>query len=432
MPTAELFHATVLSNFARGFDKYARAYAKANIAESRYPDEFYVLRRDDLAIGARKAAALRDRLALPGDDLIALRAQLPGERLAPNTRNGLGLVWPSPTLPLAAVHALSSDGVLGPALAVEDVMARALRIHAARFAPYAALQPRSVSFLPIARGCQAACAFCFSEASISADPRPGRLDAAAIDRWLVAAARRGAERAVITGGGEPTLLRWPDLLALIRACRARLPKVVLISNGVVLVDDPAARLRDLAAAGLSVLAISRHHADEAINAQIMKLANHTPALAAVDRGGLRLRLICVLQRGAVDSVAAIDDYVRWAASIGADEVCFKELYVSTSLESVFHSRQSNAFSADHQVPLAHVLAWARGAGFVERARLPWGAPVFHGASAGRAIQVAAYTEPSLYWERAHGIARSWNVMADGACFASLEDRESQIELGAAA
>jgi hypothetical protein len=240
---------------------------------------------------------------------------------------------------------------------------------------------------------------------------------------------------VITGGGEPTLLRWPDLLALVRACRARFPKVVLITNGVALVEDAADRLRELQAAGLSVLAISRHHPDEAHNARIMNLPNHTPVIAAARAAAelaLRLRLVCVLQRGAVDSVAAIDAYVRWAAAIGADEVCFKELYVSTSYESVFHSHAANAWSASHQVPLAHVVDWANRAGFDEIARLPWGAPVFRGELGTRPIRVAAYTEPSLYWELASGIARSWNVMADGRCFASLEDRRSAIDLGRAA
>jgi pyruvate-formate lyase-activating enzyme len=435
MTSEPMFHATLLSNFARGFDKYARAYSKASIPESTYPREFYVLRRADLAIGATKARALLDRLALPGDALIALRTLLPASQLAPNARNGAGMVWPSPAIPLDAVHELSLDGALGAVISAEDAMARSLRIHEAAFAPYDALRPRSVSVLPIARGCQAACRFCFSEASVSADQRHARPDASSVDRWLAAAASRGAERAVITGGGEPTLLPWPELLTLVRSCRARFPKVVLITNGIALVQGAADRLRELHAAGLSVLAISRHHADEGKNARIMNLANHTPVIAAAraaaELAGLRLRLVCVLQRGAVDSVAPIDDYVRWAAAIGADEVCFKELYVSTSYESVYHARAANAWSASHQVPLAHVVEWASGAGFAEAERLPWGAPVFRGEIAGRTIRVAAYTEPSLYWERASGIARSWNVMADGVCFASLEDRHSAIDIGLA-
>jgi organic radical activating enzyme len=420
-----VFHATVLSNFARGFDKYARAYDKTRIAQSTHPGEFYVLRQGDLPIGTRKAELLRQRLALTGDAVVFLRAALPAEQLAPNARTGLGLVWRSPVLPLDAVHELAGDGTLGPVISVEDAMARSLRIHETSFVGYDQLRPRSLSFLPVARGCQAACAFCFSEASVSAEQRQGRFDLERAERWIEAAARRGAERAVITGGGEPTLLREADLLALVRACRARFGKVVLITNGIAIAT--ADRLRELHDAGLSVLAVSRHHSDEDHNARVMNIANHTPALAAARPPGLRLRLVCVLQRGAVDSVAAIADYVRWAAAIGADEVCFKELYVSTSYESVFHSHAVNAWSAANQVPLVHVVAWARAAGFVEETQLPWGAPVFAGRIGDRTLHVAAYTEPSLYWERSHGLARSWNVMADGACLASLEDRRSAIE-----
>ena len=270
------------------------------------------------------------------------------------------------------------------------------------------------------------CAFCFSTASVSSDQANGAFDLDAAARWLDEAVARGAERAVITGGGEPTLLRWPRLLALVRACRDRFDKVVLITNGVVLAREPS-RASELAAAGLGVLAISRHHHDEARNAELMKIANATPTVVdAAARAGLRVRLVCVLQRAGIADGDAIDAYVRWAGALGADEVCFKELYVSTSRESIYHSSAANEHSARNQVPLANVLAWAERAGFRETARLPWGAPVFDGRIGDRALRVAAYTEPSLFWERTHGIARSWNVMADGTCLASLEDRRSAL------
>ncbi|MFY0540871.1 hypothetical protein [Nannocystis pusilla] len=63
---------------------------------------------------------------------------------------------------------------------------------------------------------------------------------------------------------------------------------------------------------------------------------------------------------------------------------------------------------------------------------PWGAPIYAGTIAGNRVRVAAYTEPSLFWERTHGLARSWNVMADHTCLVSLEDRASAITLDEAA
>jgi hypothetical protein len=88
---------------------------------------------------------------------------------------------------------------------------------------------------------------------------------------------------------------------------------------------------------------------------------------------------------------------------------------------------ANAWSDSHQVPLSVVLEWAERRGFRVENRLPWGAPVFLGQVDGRDVRVAAYTEPSLFWERTHGMARSWNVMADGTCLASLEDRGSRLD-----
>jgi hypothetical protein len=226
------------------------------------------------------------------------------------------------------------------------------------------------------------------------------------------------------------------MFGLIRACKRYFSKVVLITNGVRLASLPEREstdlLRDLTLAGLSVLAISRHHHQEGINANIMKLETKTPALLRAAAAmteimpQLRLRLVCVLQRGGIETTSDVGDYVRWAVALGVREICFKELYVATSEESVYYSRGANAWSANHQVPLSIVHDWASENGFQLSDQLPWGAPIFDGVVTGRAIRVAAYTEPSLYWERSHGLARSWNVMSDGTCLASLEDRESRV------
>jgi len=281
------------------------------------------------------------------------------------------------------------------------------------------------------------CPFCFSEASASAEQKQTLPDWEKVERWVDLASVRGAQRAVVTGGGEPTMLRRKDLLRLIRSCRSRFDKVVLITNGVKLATldeaDASDHFRELHDAGLSVLAVSRHHPSEAVNARLMNLETRTPSLLrayATNRTALpnlRCRLICVLQRGGVESISDIDEYVRWAVSSGVEEVCFKELYVSTSHESVYFSHTANDWSARNQVPLSLVHRWAEANGLDRLSRLPWGSPIFEGTLGGQSIRVAAYTEPSLFWERSNGMARSWNVMADGTCLTSLEDRRSAIE-----
>ena len=240
MYSGPLYHVIPLSNFSRGFDKYRREYRKSSIPESRYPTESYLLRREDLATGVAKASKLRDKLAIPGDVPLVLQVEVPPAVVRPNLRSGVGLVWPSPDLPIAGVLRVSPDGQLGAPLSLEDAMARSLELNAPAFIPYTALRPRSVSLLPIARGCQAACPFCFSEASVSVDQPNKRFDALRAVDWLDLAAARGAERAVITGGGEPTLLPSARLRELVAACSRRFRKTVLITNGVRLVDGAAA------------------------------------------------------------------------------------------------------------------------------------------------------------------------------------------------
>ncbi|MFI6155318.1 radical SAM protein [Kitasatospora sp. NPDC051170] len=433
--TDQRFHVIVLSNFARGFDKYALAYGKAGIPESTFPDRFHLLTRAELGIGVGKARRLLERLAIPGDRLLVLETAVDPGELVPNEGTGLGMELHEASIRLEAVHEVDGEFGLSPTT-VEEAMADSLRLHEAAHRPYAELRPRSVSVLPVASACQARCSFCFSAASISSDQAPARVPWEAVGGWLERAREAGAERAVITGGGEPTLIPFEQQVRLVSACAAVFPKVVLITNGHTLAKggdaERADRLEALAAAGLSVLAVSRHHQDDEVSERLMML--RTPVGEVIDTWrterdrwpGLRLRLICVLQRGGVADAAGVGEYLSWAAASGVEEVCFKELYVSTSTESLYFERAANVWSREHQVSLSVVTGFAEQHGFEESSRLPWGAPVYDGAWDGRPMRIAAYTEPSLYWERSNGVVRSWNVLADGRCYASLEDRASEV------
>ena len=438
MKTEILWHVTVLSNFAKGYDKYARRYSKASLLQSTFPDQFFLLREMELHVGVRKAGGLLPRLGIRGDRLIAMQTQVPAVELRENTRTGIGRYVERGWITLTGVAWVDADGKVGMST-IEEVMAESLCLMKEGLNDFISLRPRSFSVLPVARGCQASCPFCFSDASASAEQDQARLDLEKVERHAKEAARLGAERFVITGGGEPGLVRHELLLKLIRAGGGPLRKAVLITNGHHLARrEEEARAQMLAAyseAGLNVLAISRHHHNDSTSARLMSLETDVAAVARTWRRGrgiwhdLNLRLICVLQQDAVEDMATMEAYVDWASSIGVEELCFKELYVSTSIESVYHRHASNAWSHEHQVPLALVLDFTSKYGFIEVARLPWGAPVFRGEWRGAPMQIAAYTEPSLLWERTHGIARSWNLMADGRCLVSLEDRNSEINLG---
>jgi pyruvate-formate lyase-activating enzyme len=428
-----LYYVTALSNFARGYDKYARSYDKARIPESSFPERFFLLTRDELPIGINKAAHLPQKTGLPGDRLIALETHATAEELQPNLRTGLGRFVPRGQIDVDGVHLISEVGELLP-IAIEEACARSLKMIVGELPPFAAMTPRSVSLLPIARACPARCPFCFSKASVSDDMITAPLDWHRIDAVLGAARARGATRAVITGGGEPTLMPRLELLCMVEMCARDFTTVVLISNGFKWGRmDEAARamaLRELADTGLTVLSLSRHHHDDAANAALMGLDTGSEKVAAtwsrMHDTGLRMRWVCVLQRGGVEDPESLARYLDWAVDTGVGELCFKELYVSTSIESEYHDHAANVWSAAHQVPLRLIVEFARAQGWPVATTLPWGAPVFAATWNGRPLKIAAYTEPSVLWELTNGLCRSWNLMADGRCLASLEDHRSEV------
>src|SRR3954470_12519847 len=160
-----------LSNWLRGFDRYAMKYSKALIAESTFPDAFYMLREDEpRAPGLEKARRLVRKLGRANDRVLALRANLPTgpEAMRPNdvTGTGIGWRWPRAEVPLSGVAWVNEEGVLAPTRH-EEVTAQAYRVEGAGLHAWHECRPRSFSVLPIARACQASCSFCFSKASVS-------------------------------------------------------------------------------------------------------------------------------------------------------------------------------------------------------------------------------------------------------------------------
>lgn len=417
-----------LSNWLRGFDRYGMRYSKAHIGESRFPDAFYMLKQDEpWTPGLDKARRLIAKLGRKSDRLVALQANLPlGEHgMVPNdvTGTGIGWRWPAPEIPLQGVAWVNDDGTLVPTRH-EDVTAQAFQLPETGLRRWEECRPRSFSVLPVAKACQARCPFCFSKGSLSELSRQRSAPLEDLLAWADLALERGAERAVVTGGGEPTLLQPNALRALVRGLSQRFAKTLLISNGSRL---DAESLQALRHEGLTTLAISRHGVDRENDARIMGLSVDSGALSTMARQlGIRARATCVLQRGGVDDAAKIHAYLERSAHDGFEEVCFKELYISSISENPWAASQVNQFCEENQVALTLVLQVMDDLGFTKTSELPWGSPVFEGEISGAMIRVAAYTEPSVGWERTRGIVRSWNVMSDGACFASLEDPASEL------
>ena len=199
-------------------------YSKAGIPESTFPDRFFLLAPDDIGIGVAKASPLLARLGFAGDRLIVLETRVAGDELRANTGTGLGCFVGRPYIQLTGVHALSDDGALVQ-WSVEDAMARSLRVLHPQLLAYDALAPRSVSLLPIAKGYQARCAFCFSHASISADQQAGRLIATSPPPCCAKAAGAGrsapSSRVAVNRACCPSRACWSWCARARRRFRAR-------------------------------------------------------------------------------------------------------------------------------------------------------------------------------------------------------------------
>jgi molybdenum cofactor biosynthesis enzyme MoaA len=424
----------------KGYDKYQGQYSKSNIIQSTFPNQFFLLKKTELPIGIAKAAELIKKLGLEGDRPIVLKTRVSENNLYSDHVSGVGQYILQNHIKLNSVYFINdSPDSSFPTLTftrIEDVIAQSFKVIDQTLTPWSQLKPRTVSILPIAMACQASCKFCFSKASVSSGFEGSISDWKRVSSVLQAAKNAGAERAVITGGGEPTLLKREHMIELVEACASHFNKVVLITNGHRLgkmaEDKRLSMLLKLDKARLSVLAISRHHHDATKNTDIMGLDTKAEDVVKTIRNhrdiikNITPRLICVLQNKGVSNVEDIEGYLSWSSQQGVTQINFKELYVSTSNESAFSSLAANDYSAQNQVPLSVVHEFTTKHHWKKVSELPWGAPIFSGEWEEQQMQIAAYTEPSVYWERTNGIARSWNLMSDGTTLASLEDPESQV------
>lgn len=441
-----MYHVTLLSNFFKAYDKYTNRYSKAKLPESTFPDKFHLLLAQDIGLGVEKASKLLKKLDIKDDKLILIETKISNETELFRTEvTGKGYFIKSPDITVSDLHILNDPEayeLFGSKTrgSVETIMARSMGLSRDRFKPYHEIVPRSISILPVAKGCQAKCSFCFSHSSVSDDTTQKLLKPQLIDHILKISKQRGAERVVITGGGEPTLVPHHLLIQYIKLCKNYFDKIVLITNGYaysnkkISEDQRLEYLQQIHEAGLNVLSVSRHGYDEETNTKIMNLETNSVNIAqTVARNpqvfkSLQLRWVCVLQKQGVNSIPTLERYLDFATETQASQICFKELYVSVSEESVYYDRSYNKFSRENQIPLSMVTQYLEAKNAKLLFSLPWGSPVYELIHRGKKIQIACYTEPSLFWERSQGICRSWNLMADGKIYASLEDLKSQIDL----
>lgn len=422
----QYYYYTVLSNWVRGFDKYQNRYSKELIKESSFPNQFYLLDETQLDIGYQKALKLLKKINKTNDKIIRISTNLDEKNVQNNTKNNKGYFVNSNYIDVYGVDFIENQKV--SPVAIEELTAMAYNLEEKN--SYKSLKPRTVSYLPIANACQARCWFCFSEYSISIEKENNKVDFVKLEEILIKAKKNGAERFVVTGGGEPGLMPFNELIGVISLAKKYFNKIVLITNGMFLSykkeENCKKMIEEMIKAGLTVISISKHHYNDETNKQIMGVDTKTTELLKIIssyKKTLQIRLICVLQKNGIKDTESIQNYINYAIEHEVKEICFKELYVASSLESLYSKNKENDYAKNNQVSLNEVIKYCENNNFKKISELPWKSPIFDNGT----IKIAAYTEPSVGWELTNGICRSWNVMSDLKNYATLEDLNSLLE-----
>jgi molybdenum cofactor biosynthesis enzyme MoaA len=191
-----------------------------------------------------------------------------------------------------------------------------------------------------AQPCNARCPFCVEElrpasrgTELTHQKTVERDDVRYFERLAgVLEALRPLDPSVSVTGGEPSLdPRVPAILRLLADRGARKRTMTTNGSGLLEVREGRPLIDWVTTTDVRHLNISRAHPDQDTNARLMRLPNglsvrelREVATAARD-GGTRLRLSCVLVRGAIDDLGGVLRYLDFAAGLGVDNVIFRQL-----------------------------------------------------------------------------------------------------------
>jgi molybdenum cofactor biosynthesis enzyme MoaA len=145
-------------------------------------------------------------------------------------------------------------------------------------------------------------------------------------------ALRPLDPSVSVTGGEPSLdPRLPAILGELARAGARKRTLTTNGSGLLEVREGRRVIDWITGSGVRHLNVSRAHPEQDANARLMRLAvGLTPeqlrtVVGAARDGGTRVRLSCVLVRGAIDDFAGVLRYLDFAAGLGVDNVIFRQL-----------------------------------------------------------------------------------------------------------
>lgn len=233
---------------------------------------------------------------------------------------------------------------------------------------YQFAQPLTLTPYASVKPCSARCHFCSENLR-----RPGAIAASGLrpdPRYFTGLRRalgalRGLPRSYSLSGLEAS--DDADWLLQLLTCLSDpvdlvdVEQRVLYANGAGLVGPRGAELlAALEGFGLSWLELSRHHHEAAANQRIMRFR---PGQVVAGEEGLRklvaaarqrfpIKLVCLLQRGGIDSPAGVARYLDWAARLGASTVIFREL---SRLDRGYRANATARYVEERRVSLEPLL-----------------------------------------------------------------------------
>lgn len=271
----------------------------------------------------------------------------------------------------------------------------------------------SCSVLPVQVACNCRCSFCFSHSSISSLKHQKRLlHKIDVNEYYAWAVENGAQRLVITGGGEP-LLDVKEVLRLVGIGSDYFDEITCFTNGTYLTKEIASQLYDR---GLTYLCYSRHHYDDDMNNTLM--GKSAPLLHQFMEAAslLSVRAVCVMTKNYIDNKEKVEQYTQALEEYGVSEFTFKHTYVAYE-QSIFSGSSQNNWAQNNQIEFDPF----EGQGTII-GELPWGPKI-------RKItnrQVCYYYEPDPEWEKRNKLCRSSNLLSNGKVYASLENQQSLL------
>ena len=313
------------------YDKYSGHYLKGADSREHLPPES-LLPLLDRRQWYRHA---RQRAPRPGSRFrIVLETRVPGEELCANTTTGLGRTWCAHRVPLTGIYTATSRSKRGR---WNSAMAQRSPRVLSQLSPHGALVPRSVSLLPIAKGCRQ---LRLSRASIWKPLRKVAISTRLPPGLCHKAAPRGAR----VGGAIRASLQFPPACCSWYAPARTLfrTRSSLITNGLFLAAlDESARRAALGGAGAGgtdgAVAVPTPSGTGGKHARRGPGATRTEdVLDSVAAANLPAdpRIITVLQKDGVETTRDARGFAWLGRPSRRPELTLKELYVASE-ESVY-------------------------------------------------------------------------------------------------